>query len=103
MRTQFRIVSLGASLDHSTGGQLQSKVRLALSDRQYLVFDALELDFIDSAGIGQLFTAVNLIVGNGGDVAIIGANRRMKELFTLVHLDRVAHICPDLAVAVGPL
>ena len=99
MNSQTAVISLGSSLDRSTGAELQSKVRSALSEKRFLVLDALELDFLDSAGIGQLFAVVTLTVRNGGDVAIIGANPQIKTLFTLVQLDRVAHICSDLSVA----
>ncbi len=99
MRSQIAVVSLGSSLDHSTGAQLQAKVRLALSEKLFLVLDALELAFIDSAGIAQIFAAVKLAARAGGDVAIIGANQQMKVLFALVQLDRVVHICADIAIA----
>ena len=99
MNSQIAIISLGPSLDRSTNAQLLNKVRSALTDKKFLVLDALELNFLDSAGVGQLFAIVNLTVQNSGDIAIIGANPQIKALFTLVQLDRIAHICPDLVVA----
>lgn len=64
-----------------------------------LILDLSELTYIDSAGIGMLMNMWGQSNKAGGKLAIAGASGTVAESFTIVHLDRVISVYPDVSAA----
>lgn len=80
--------------------QLEGAVRqqLDLGDRRF-VLDATALDYIDSAGIGALVSALSHVKKAGGDLRMAGANSRIVRLFTMTGVDKLLTVYPTVAEA----
>jgi anti-anti-sigma factor len=70
--------------------QFESVVRKLLDggDRK-LVLDATALEYIDSAGIGAVVSALTSVKQAGGELRLAGANERIRRLFTMTGVDRL--------------
>ncbi len=64
-----------------------------------LILDLSELNYIDSAGIGMLMNMWGQANHAGGKLAVAGAGGTVAESFTIVHLDRVVSVYPDVTAA----
>lgn len=72
-----------------------------LSDqkRQRIVLNFAEVEFVDSAGLGELVRMHTSIRGRGGQMRIVGPNKNVGNLLHMTKLDRVLEIEPDEAAA----
>ncbi len=61
-----------------------------------LILDLSELSYIDSAGIGMLMNMWGQSNRIGGKMAVAGAKGAVAESFSIVHLDRVVSVHPDV-------
>jgi anti-sigma B factor antagonist len=89
----FEIVSPRGEIDLAT----QTKLRAALEElivagRTHIVVDLAETTFLDSTGLGALIGARRSTHALNGSFAIICANPRMRELFSITRLDLVFRV-----------
>jgi anti-anti-sigma factor len=80
--------------------QLEAAVRKQLDsgDRRF-VLDAAGLEYIDSAGIGALVSALSSVKKAGGDLRLAGANQRIVRLFTMTGVDKLVTVYPTVSEA----
>lgn len=80
--------------------QLEALVRKLVDggDRRF-VLDATALDYIDSAGIGALVSALTSVKKAGGDLRLAGANQRIVRLFSMTGVDKLLSVYPTVAEA----
>jgi anti-sigma B factor antagonist len=80
--------------------QFEAAVRQLLDtgDRKF-VLDASALDYIDSAGIGALVSALTNVKKAGGDLRLAGAKDRILRLFTMTGIDKLLAVYPTVADA----
>ncbi len=80
--------------------QFEAAVRTLLDsgDRKF-VLDASGLDYIDSAGIGALVSALTNVKKAGGDLRLAGAKDRILRLFTMTGVDKLFALYPTVADA----
>jgi len=80
--------------------QFEAAVRQLLDtgDRKF-VLDATALDYIDSAGIGALVSALTNVKKAGGDLRLAGAKDRILRLFTMTGIDKLLAVYPTVADA----
>jgi anti-anti-sigma factor len=62
---------------------------LVEGQKSRLVVDLSALNFVDSAGLGVLLTALKTARNTGGDVKLCGINAPVKTIFELTRLFRV--------------
>ena len=80
--------------------QLESMVRKLLDSGDLkFVLDATKLDYMDSAGIGALVSALTSVKKAGGELRLAGAKDRILRLFTMTGVDRLLTIYPTVADA----
>jgi anti-sigma B factor antagonist len=89
----FEIVSPRGEIDLAT----QTKLRAALEElitagRADIVVDLAETTFLDSTGLGALISARRRTYASKGSFAIICANPKMRELFSITRLDLVFRV-----------
>ncbi len=65
-----------------------------------IVLDMRDVNFVDSAGLGELVASKKRALERGGDVKILQPARRVRDLLTLTRLDQVFAIHDDEAEAV---
>ena len=82
------------------GTELENIVkRLLTTGVRRFVFDFSGLTHIDSTGIGRCISSLNMILQNGGQLAICGADGAVREAFRVTQLDRVFRFFPDVSAA----
>jgi anti-sigma B factor antagonist len=82
---------VAAEFKRQVMGQLLAGVRVVL-------MDISQVTFIDSTGLGAL-VAIRKRLGDGGVLAICGAQPLMLELFQLTRLDKIFQFFPDIEIA----
>lgn len=80
--------------------QFEAAVRKLVDggDRKF-VLDASALEYIDSAGIGALVSALTNVKKAGGDLRLAGANERIQRLFTMTGVDKLLSVYPTVSDA----
>lgn len=76
-------------LDHHAAGDLRSRIdTAALSCRcKRLILDLGRLTFMDSSGIGLMMGRYRLVQSLGGQLTVVGASPRIREMIRLAGLD----------------
>ena len=54
--------------------------------------DLTNVDFVDSAGLGQLVSALKLCVHHNGNLMLVGVNDSITDLLKITKLDTVFRI-----------
>ena len=72
---------------------------LIQSGARKFVLDASGLDYIDSAGIGALVSALSNVKKAGGELRLAGAKDRIVRLFTMTGVDKLLSIYPTVEAA----
>jgi anti-sigma B factor antagonist len=72
----------------------------AAGDRN-LVFMLADVDYIDSTGLGALVMTASSLRKNGGNVKLVGLNRRTIELLVMTKLATIFEIFSDEQDAVN--
>ncbi|WP_329206594.1 STAS domain-containing protein [Streptomyces sp. NBC_00683] len=84
------VLEIAGDLDHTTAPQLRQAVdRLTLAAGHLLVLDLTGLQFVDSSGITALLAARNLVMEQGGDIALAAVPANTARILRIVGLDRV--------------
>ena len=73
-------ICLIGRLDTTTAPQLDEVVKKDLAEREKLVFNLKELEYISSAGLRSLLAAQKLM-NKQGSMAIRNASNEIKEIF----------------------
>lgn len=78
------VVRLAGHLTFAENGAFRQVVeRLEHAGCQRVVFDLSQVDFIDSAGMGLLLVARDLVAGKGGGVALRNAVGQVERMLHL--------------------
>ena len=78
-------VTVAGRLDTKTAPELTEKLNGALDGVEKLIFDYKKLDYISSAGLRVMLTAMQA-VGKQGEVIVRGANSNVLEVFDITGL-----------------
>lgn len=71
-----------AALKERMDGQFESGIHS-------FIIDLVSVEFMDSAGLGQLVSALKVSSSHGGDVILVGANKAVKDLLRMTRLDTI--------------
>jgi anti-anti-sigma factor len=63
----------------------------------------LGVSYMDSTGLGTLFSLVRQARYEGGDVVVYGLSGQVEELFKVMRLERVVYVVEDEAMAIEKL
>lgn len=80
------------NLDVSNVKDLKKEVLDVLSDRNKIIFDMSELQFVDSSGVGVLLFFLREMGKKQGDVKLVGINKPVQTLFELIRMQKVFEI-----------
>lgn len=94
------VVEVVGDLDYAHAAILRQQVEhLVLQPGQCLVIDLAGLDFCDSTGITALLAARQHALAAGAGIALAAVPANTMRILTIVGLDRVFTIHPDVANA----
>ncbi|MGW0971727.1 STAS domain-containing protein [Streptomyces sp. NPDC002516] len=97
------VLEITGDLDYETAPDLRKSLdNLTLTGGQLLVLDLAGLEFCDSSGITTLLAARNLAAELGGDMALAAVPANTARILSIIGLDRVFSIHPDVATAATP-
>jgi anti-anti-sigma factor len=88
------IVRLSGNLEINGANQLWEDVSTRADEQtRNFVFDFSDVAIVTSAGIGTLVRLLVRLRGYGGTVAIFGCSDKIKEVFSIVMLRDILHVC----------
>jgi len=73
----------------------QSVIQLAGESNQPIVVDLINVDFMDSSGLGALIGCYKLVQGSGG-LSLCNVHENVQELLSLTHMDKIFVVHSDL-------
>lgn len=88
-----------------TLGEGSSTMRDALRDlltkgNKKILLNLGEVSYIDSSGIGELVSAFTTVTNQGGELKLLGLNKRVKDLLQITKLYTVFEVFDDESTAV---
>jgi len=100
----LHVISLSGDVDLYQAPNLRAVLAAhAEAKRPSLVVDVSEVPYMDSAGIATLIEYVQQASRFGGQLALAGANNRLRAIFDLVRLGEIFPIRPTVAEAKAAL
>jgi anti-sigma B factor antagonist len=96
------VVDFSGKITLGEGSALVRKtVRGLLDDqRTKLLIDLGDVDYIDSAGIGELVTAYTAVKNRGGELKLLNLTKKVKDLLQITKLYTVFDVHSDEAAAI---
>ena len=96
------VVKVSGRVDSSTAPELEKSLQSMMdSDRNQIVLDLQETDYMSSAGLRVLVAAHKATKKNGGGLVLAQPSARVKEVLDLAGLTPVFDVHEDLVEAVG--
>jgi anti-sigma B factor antagonist len=83
-----------------TAGAMSERLRATLLEyfeqgHQRLLADLAEVEYMDSAGLGELVAAYAALTRRGGALHLMRPPRRIRELLKITRLDELFVVCDD--------
>jgi len=82
----------GKKLDAGNAQEFKTNVAPILRENAKIVFDLSNLDFVDSSGLGTIFSCLRQVTASGGDLKLCAMSKQVHALFELVRMNRVFDI-----------
>jgi anti-sigma B factor antagonist len=96
------LVTVSGRVDGSTAPEFEALLTSLLADDNYqLVVNLADVDFMASAGLRALVSALRESREHGGDVRLCSLSERVDEVLKLAGLDTVLESFDDCIAAVG--
>ncbi|MGL5751809.1 MAG: anti-sigma F factor antagonist [Paraclostridium sp.] len=89
------LVELKATeLDHHIASEVREEIDYVLKEKQIknVVFNFENINFMDSSGIGVVIGRYKQVSSEGGRVAIINVNDRVRKIFDLSGMNKIIGI-----------
>lgn len=100
--SRVALIEVNGRVDSSTAPQLGEALQERISAGKHNVVVSLEnVDYMSSAGLRELVSALKRVKVTGGDVRLAAPNERVQEVFELAGLDAIFTIYDDVVAAVG--
>jgi anti-sigma B factor antagonist len=101
-REGFTVLSPRGEIDFATGPQLKDAITESLMTGDVrLVIDLLDVDFIESTGLGALIGGRRRAHTLGGSLVLVCTEQQMLKIFRITGLDKVFTIYDTVEEAVG--
>lgn len=99
---QTLVIHLPQEIDHHNCRSLRAETDLLMEENQIrrLVFDFSDTRFMDSSGIGVMFSRYKQMKASGGTVAYCGAEGRIKRILSMGGLEKLIDGYKDMEEAV---
>jgi len=98
------VVAVSGRLDAVTAPEYEKAVRgLIDSGTRKLVADLNELQYVSSAGLGEIIVTLKLIKEKGGQFCLANVHGNVQQVFTMCGIGKMITIHPSVADAVAAL
>jgi len=96
------VVDFSGKITLGEGSALLRKTIRGLLDegRMKLLIDLGDVDYIDSAGIGEMVTAYTTVKNRGGELKLLNLTKKVKDLLQITKLYTVFDVHGEEAEAV---
>lgn len=94
-------VTLNGSLDVAGAGAADAHLARLVADRDKIIADLTNVDFLASAGIRVLVKTAKALSEHGGRFVILNPTAAARRVMWTTGLDRIVHIADDEQAAVG--
>ncbi len=90
----LKIELLSRELDHHIANEVREEIDYVIQEKQVknIIFDFKNMNFMDSSGIGVVIGRYKKISSEGGKVAVININPRVKKIFELSGMNKIIGI-----------
>ena len=96
------LITVSGRVDSSTAPELEETLEERMGEGRYsLVLDLSDVNYLSSAGLRTLVSALRNCKKKGGDVRIATPSERVTEVMSLAGLDTLFTSYDDVTVAVG--
>ena len=83
-------LELVGDLDSFSVNLLRERINRLFDESRYnIVVNLGSVNFVDSAGLGQLVAALKMAVHHGGDLILVNPNESVKDLLRITKLETV--------------
>ena len=95
------MVDFSGKITLGEGSALLRKTIRGLLDEQRmkLLIDLGDVDYIDSAGIGEMVTAYTAVKNRGGELKLLNLTKKVKDLLQITKLYTVFDVHEDESAA----
>ncbi|MDX1688775.1 MAG: STAS domain-containing protein [Candidatus Promineifilaceae bacterium] len=96
------LITVSGRVDSSTAPELEEALQERLNDgRHNLVLDLSDVNYLSSAGLRAMVSALRACKKKGGDVRVANPSERVQEVLELAGLDALFESYDDVTLAVG--
>src|ERR1700716_3999785 len=97
------VVDMSGKISLGDGSALlRTLVRQLLAeDRTLILLNLADVNYIDSAGIGELVSAFTTVKGRGGEMKLLNLTKKVHDLLQITKLYTVFDIKDDEATAIS--
>ena len=90
------IIHLAGSLDvHGATMLWETASQLIDEETRFIVVDFTKVTILTSAGIGILIRLFTRLKSYEGGLAVFGCGSKVREIFTIVMVDRILKVCDN--------
>ena len=79
----------GKNLDATNADTFKQEIAPLLERSSKAVFDMSQLEFIDSSGLGAIFSCFKNLKAAGGNLTFFGVSEPIQAFFELVRMNRI--------------
>lgn len=98
---QATVINVTGRVDSSTAGELGATLtKVIADDKLNLVLDTSHVEYMSSAGLRELVSALRKVKPKGGDLRLIQPSQRVLEVLDMAGLTTIFEIYTELAAAV---
>ena len=90
--SNLAMIRMPKRFDYSSSAEFNNRVSLALEGAGTITLDCIELEYIDSAGIGLLVMSQKKAQSRQSKIAMINLKSAPKEILQLANLQKIIDI-----------
>lgn len=99
---RVQVVTVNGRVDSSSAPQLDEKLKnLRQNGYENLVLDLSEVDYMSSAGLRAIVSALRDCKKHGGNLCLVNPSARVGEVLELAGLTSLFNVYDDTTTAVG--
>jgi anti-sigma B factor antagonist len=101
-RGSWAVLAVAGEVDVATVPRLREQLHsLVAQGRHHIVVDLEGVDFLDSTGLGVLVGALKRVRTNGGELALVCTQSRIRKVFEVTGLTKVFSLYDSVDEAVA--
>lgn len=101
-RGSWAVLAVAGEVDVATVPRLREQLHsLVAQGQHHIVVDLEGVDFLDSTGLGVLVGALKRVRTNGGDLALVCTQSRIRKVFEVTGLTKVFSLYDSVDEAVA--